>query len=120
MTLELDKRQEALLRLPEPLTFEPRLTAEIRRDMPAMVRRLSEQRLLEETERSYVYASCTLGITSLPTLVHWTKTDVASGGELHRNVDVDLAVRRSENPNLKAADLLGALRALHSWPKGHP
>ncbi|WP_295521330.1 hypothetical protein [uncultured Stenotrophomonas sp.] len=116
--LELDKRQEALLRLPEPLGFVPKLAAEIRRDMPERVQGLSEQRLREETERSYFYASYELGITSVPLLVQWTKTDVGSGGELHRNADIDLTMRHAQNPNLKAADILSALAATCRWPKG--
>lgn len=51
-------------------------------------------------------------------LVQWTKTDVGSGGELHRNAEVDMAMRQARDPNVAAADLLGALVALHRWPKG--
>ena len=118
MMLELDAHQEALLRLPDPLSFLPRLAAEIRRDMPDKVRALSERQLLDATDRSYTYASQQLHITCVPVLVRWTKTDVGSGGELHRNVDVDLALRRAENPNLRAVDLLCALTAMNHWPQG--
>lgn len=115
--LELTARQEALLRLPEPTAFLPRLAAEIRRDMPERVAGLSDAALQEETERCYSHAACELGITRLPVLVHWTKTDVGSGGELHRDMTVDLAIRKASNPNLAAADVLAMLAASHRWPK---
>jgi len=115
--LELSARQEALLRLPEPTTFLPRLAAEIRRDMPERVAGLSDAALLEETERSYNHAAYELGITRLPLLVHWTKTDVGSGGELRRDMTVDLAIRNASGPNLAAADVLAILVASHRWPK---
>lgn len=116
--LTLDARQEALLRLPDPFDFLPKLAAEIRRDMPERVFSLDDAALLAETDRCYSYASHDLGITHVRVLVAWTKTDVGSGGELHRNADVDIAMRHAEHPNLKAADLLGTLAALHRWPKG--
>jgi hypothetical protein len=115
--LELTARQEALLRLPEPTGFLPRLAAEIRRDMPERVAGMHDLELLEETERCYNHAAYELGITRVPVLVHWTKTDVGSGGELHRDVSVDLAMRQAANPNLAAADLLAVLVASHRWPK---
>ncbi|WP_411850355.1 hypothetical protein ACLB90_15810 [Stenotrophomonas sp. LGBM10] len=116
--LELDARQEALLRLPDPFEFLPKLAAEIRRDMPERVFGLSDHALLAETDRCYSYASHELGITKVSLLVAWTKTDVGSGGELHRSAEVDIAMRHAKDPNVKAADLLGALVALHRWPKG--
>jgi len=116
--LTLDARQEALLRLPDPFSFLPRLAAEIRRDLPERVMGLDDAALLAETDRCYTYAAYELGITHLPVLVAWTKTDVGSGGELHRNAEVDIALRHAGKPNIQAADLLGALVALHRWPKG--
>ncbi|SBV52504.1 hypothetical protein XBLMG947_3300 [Xanthomonas bromi] len=92
----------------------------IRRDMPQLVSRMSDQELLAETDRCYFYASHELGITRLPILVRWTKADVGSGGELHRNPDIDLAMRNAADPNLKAADILGALGSMHRWPKETP
>ncbi|QEO25552.1 hypothetical protein [Xanthomonas translucens] len=118
--LELDARQEALLRLPDPFDLLPRLAAEIRRDMPQLVSGISEQELLAETDHCYLYASHELGITCLPVLVRWTKADVGSGGELHRNMDIDLAMRHAADPNLKAADLLGAIASMNRWPKETP
>jgi hypothetical protein len=117
MMLKLDARQEALLRLPDPFSFLPRLAAEIRRDLPERVMGLDDAALLAETDRCYTYAAYELGITHLPTLVAWTKVDVGSGGELHRNVEVDIAMRHADKPNIQAADLLGALVALHRWSR---
>jgi hypothetical protein len=114
--LTLDARQAALLRLPYPVTFLPRLAGEIRRDMPERVIGLDNRALAAETERCYTYAAYELGITRLPVLVRWTKTDVGSGGALHRDMTVDLAVRQADDPNLAAADLLAALAASHRWP----
>ncbi|GHH59230.1 hypothetical protein [[Pseudomonas] boreopolis] len=80
--------------------------------------RIKVEFALEETDRCYSYASHELGITKVPVLVMWTKTDVGSGGELHRNPEVDIAMRHANDPNVKAADLLGVLVAMHRWPEG--
>ena len=117
--LELDADQEALLRLPEPLAFLPKLASEIRRDMPRQVSNMSDRQLLEETDRSYVHASGTLRITHLPTLVMWTKTDVGSHGALRRDGNLDLFIRNAERPNVAAADTLHALVAQQRWPGGN-
>ncbi|HDS1558926.1 hypothetical protein NJH49_05965 [Stenotrophomonas maltophilia] len=116
--LTFSARQEALLRLPDLFDFLPKLAGEIRRDMPERVLGMDDAALLAETDRCYAYAAYELGITHLPVLVAWTKTDVGSGGELHRNAEVDIAIRHAEHPSTKAADVLGALAALHRWPKG--
>lgn len=113
--LTLDARQEALLRLPYPATFLPRLADEIRRDMPERVIGLDNRTLAAETERCYTYAAYELGITRLPVLVRWTKTDVGSGGALHRSAEIDMTLRKAVNPNLTAADLLAALAVQHRW-----
>ncbi|WP_295521357.1 hypothetical protein [uncultured Stenotrophomonas sp.] len=114
----IDARQEALLRLPDPFDFMPRLAREIRRDLPDRVLGLNDAALLRETARCYDFATHALGITNLPVLVAWTKTDVGSGGELYRSPQVDMAVRNACQPSVKAADILGALAAMNRWPEG--
>lgn len=113
--LQLTAEQEALLRLPDPYAFVPKLAAEIRRDAPRQVSNLTDAQLQEETERSYNHATYTLHITRLPTLVEWVKLDVASGGELRRDMNTDLHMRKAKNPNLAAEDLLNILKAQERW-----
>lgn len=113
--VQLDARQQALLRLPEPGAFAPRLAAEIRRDLPAQVGDLREAQLIEETERSYRHASEQLRIARLSPLVRWVKFDVASRGALRRDLSVGLRFRRADDPALLAEDLLSALAARPRW-----
>lgn len=115
--LELNATQEALLRLPDPTLFLPRLAAEIRRDLPEQLLGIDDAALLDDTQRCYHHAAHGLGITRLPVLVRWTKTDVGSHGELHRDMTVDLAIRHADDPNLAAADVLAVLAASHRWRK---
>lgn len=113
--LQLTAEQEALLRLPEPTAFLPKLAAEIRRDWPREVSHLTDAQLLTETERSYDHASHELHITRLPTLVKWVKLDVAGGGQLRREMNTDLYMKQAADPNLAAEDLLSVLAAQGRW-----
>lgn len=113
--ITLTEQQVALLRLPDPNAFIPKLAAEIRRDYHRQVSNLTDSQLLEETERSYNHASYELHITRLPTLVEWVKLDVASGGHLRRDMNADMYMRKTKNPNLAAEDLLSILAAQERW-----
>lgn len=115
--IEITREQEALLRLPEPWGFLPKLAAEIRRDLPRQVSGMNDTQLLAETERSYLHASHALRVSHLPTLVRWTKTDVGTQGQLRRDPSADLFVRQAKDPNVAAADLLGSLVAQQRWPR---
>lgn len=115
--LRLDARQEALLRLPDPTSFIPKLALEIKRDFPRQVASLSDRQLLDDTERSYNHASYVLHITRLSTLVRWVKADVASGGQLRREMSVDLHLKKAANPNLTAEDIMSVVSAQQRWKK---
>lgn len=109
--LKLTPEQAALLRLPDPHAFIPKLAAEIRRDYPQQVVFLDDTSLLVEVDRSYTHASEQLHITHVPTLVQWVKADVAWAKGLRMEPAADLRIRKANNPNLAAADLLSALAA---------
>lgn len=107
--LPLSHEQLALLRLPDPFGFLPKLAVEIRRDHPREVSSQSDQQLLSETQRSYEHAAYELKLTHLPTLVRWVKADVAWARGLRSNTTVDLWIRNADNRNLTAADILSNL-----------
>lgn len=115
--LTLTLEQFALLSLPDPHMFAPRLAAEIRRDYPHVVAGESEPALTQATARSYRHASEALRLTRLPTLVAWVKADVAWARGLRHEMTVDLQLRRSATPNLAAQDVLSALAAGAGWPR---
>lgn len=107
--LEITKEQEALLRLPDPTTFFPKLLEEIRQAYPQQVGHLSDQALMGEVVKSHDYAAYDLRITYLPVLVRWVKADVAWAKGLRSNPGADLWVRNARNRNLATADLLSNL-----------
>ncbi|NZA24922.1 hypothetical protein H0E84_00845 [Luteimonas sp. SJ-92] len=113
--LALTPEQHALLKLPDPFGFLPKLAAEIRRDLPREVSHLNDQQLLAEVQRSYDHAAFELKLTRLPTLVKWVKFDVVSGGKLRQEPAVDLAIRNAPNPNLAAEDMLASAIAQSYW-----
>ncbi|MDH5821908.1 hypothetical protein QFW77_02720 [Luteimonas sp. RD2P54] len=107
--LEITKEQEALLRLPDPTTFFPKLVQEIRQEYPGRVGHLNDQALMDEVVRSHDHAAYELRITSLPVLVRWIKADVAWAKGLRANPGADVWMRNAKNKNLAAADLLSNL-----------
>lgn len=113
--IKLTADQVALLRLPDPHSFIPKLATEIRWDYPQQVVQLDDQALLIETDRSYTHASEQLRITRLPTLVRWVKADVASMKGLRQRPEADLHVRRAEDPNIAAEDLLCVVARFARW-----
>lgn len=76
---------------------------------------MDDQALLIETDRSYTHASEQLRITRLPTLVRWVKADVASMKGLRQRPEADLHVRRAEDPNIAAEDLLCVVARFARW-----
>jgi len=106
---EITEEQEALLRLPDPSTFFPKLTREIRQEYPQQTGHLGERALMDEVVRSHDHAACSLRITHLPVLVRWVKADVAWARGLRAVPAADMWMRTAKNPNLAAADLLSNL-----------
>lgn len=113
--LTLTSEQQALLSLPDPFSFIPKLAAEIRRELPDEVAHLSEQELLTEVQNSYEYATYELKLTRQPTVVKWVKFDVLSGGKLRQETSLDLAIRNADNPDLIAEDALSSAIAQSKW-----
>ena len=109
--IRLTTRQAALLRLPDPGAFIPKLAAEIRRDHPQSVAGLSDEQLLADTEACSHWSSETLAITHLPVLVDWVKADVAWARRMSSWSVTRPFVEKAANPNLGAADFLSLLRA---------
>ncbi|NWC10767.1 hypothetical protein HX776_18360, partial [Pseudomonas agarici] len=105
--ITLSQKQQALMRLPDPSSFLPKLTWEMRQDFTSgTVPRLTDTQLLNEVQSSYQHAVYELGITRLATLVKWVKADVAGGGELRRDMNIDQRLRQANNPNAAAEDFL--------------
>ncbi|OAJ55264.1 hypothetical protein A6V36_34415 [Paraburkholderia ginsengiterrae] len=113
--LTLTPDQLEILSLPDARTFAPKLAAEIRREYSSAVADMNDSALIREVERSYGHASETLHITHLPTLVEWTKADVAWARGLRNEMGIDLWIRGSRPSNLAAQDILSGMKAGAKW-----
>lgn len=114
--ITLTKEQQAIMQLPDLSTFLPKLAGEIRRELSSLAAsQLNDSQLLNEVQHSYQHAVYERGFTRLATLVKWVKADVAGGGELRRDMNVDQHMRRAGNRNAAAEDFLSVLSAQIRW-----